>query len=262
MKTYTLPTSRRALVLGATVAAMLVLLATTSRGAATTNTDASLHTFLERLESGIEIDFAPLTSAANAVAVGDTAVLGSLEDVSSGVTLDFGDEQLNRRATNRYVSLVIVVDEVLAGRTALVRGQRVHVQLAAGADVDLEALRADNPHPTVVAVLDELSDWDPGTARVVRPQGVAQDAPLFAPYMDGLWFQGADGQLVGIHASPEELGDGWGGVRTVKEYAARLRAAEPERILPTPEPTPDGSQGPTDEPYGGDPRPVPPEADD
>lgn len=254
MTTHTMNQSLRrpaALLLAALVGAATLALAVGSRTPGAAAEQTALDSFLARLEAGVEVDYTPLTSPGNALAVGESAVLGRLVDVREGVSLDFGDKQLNERASASYATLAIEVEEVLGGRVELARGEIVYVQLPVGKQVDLEALRRDNPEPQVVTVLDELSDWDPGSAKVVRPREVPDRAPLFAAYQDGLWFAGPEGELVGIHAEAEDLAEGWKGVQTVKEFAELLRTATPERIEPTEEPAPDGHRVPTGEPTEG-----------
>ena len=59
-----------------------------------------------------------------------------------------------------------------------------------------------------------------------RPAAVPPSAPLYAPYNDGMWLQGADdGEMSGLYAEPDELPAAWGGPRTLGQFTAAVERA-------------------------------------
>ncbi|HEX6681267.1 MAG TPA: hypothetical protein VF062_00615 [Candidatus Limnocylindrales bacterium] len=211
---------RKFLVLpGLALVAALALLAT-SHG----DEPASAKSFAALATGGLDVDYTPLATPAAAVAAGDLIVEGTLTSVTDGVDLQFANPAYTERWKDSFVTLVVTVDRVVEGDPGQLHNGKVFVQILKNKAVTPEQLSGVNANPRVVAVLDNLSDWNPGGgATVARPGTVPAAAPLFAAHVDGLWLQGtADVVMYGLGASPQDLGPAWGGADTVAEYAAKV----------------------------------------
>ena len=56
------------------------------------------------------------------------------------------------------------------------------------------------------------------------------DAPMYAPYTDGIWLQAAgDTEMHGLHADPHALAAAWGRPQTVSQFSAAVQRAAAER---------------------------------
>jgi hypothetical protein len=174
---------------------------------------------------GMELDYNPLVSPADALAKGDVVVQGKLVEVTDGITFGGTDKQVTGRSVGSYVTAVIEVDSAIKGNTAT--GTRVYAMLPMSTAVSAKDLAAVNKTPRVVAVLDDISDWTPAPGvQVVRPAAVPADVPMYIPYTDGLWLQGnSDQEMLGVHAEPNELASAWDQARTVDQYSSALRKA-------------------------------------
>jgi hypothetical protein len=196
-------------------------------GPAATTTPASVARLVELTTAGIGIDYDPLASPRAAVTTADLVVQGTLEDVADGIRLTYPDPAYTKRRANEYATFVLSVDRVIAGDGAKVRAGRVYVTVHKRRAAQIGELDASNPHPRVVAVLDETTNWRPAPeVQVGRPAAVPAGAPLFEAYADGLWLQ-APGEpaMRGLYASPDELRPAWGKPATVDQVSAALRQA-------------------------------------
>jgi hypothetical protein len=188
---------------------------------------SSVQPFVSLATSGFQVTFDPLTSPRDAVDKADLIIGGAVVEVAEGISLRFSDPASTRRYANSHMTLVIAVDTVISGDQAQVRRGRVYVAVRKSSAASTEQLSALNPRPKIIAVLDDISMWTPSAGvEVIRPAAVPSDAPLYAPYTDGMWLQASgDGIMRGLGADHEELAPAWGGPRTVKEFAAALDRA-------------------------------------
>jgi hypothetical protein len=193
-------------------------------GSATTD---SVEPFVSLMTRGVDVDYDPLATPADAVQAGDLIVEGTVAGVTEGVSLEFADPLYTQRWSESYATLVIAVEQVISGDTDQVHNGKVFVQVLKNRAASPGDLAATSKDAQVVAVLDNLEGWSPAAGvDVVRPGTVPPAATLLAAYTDGLWLQGpADEVMYGIGVEPAELGPAWGGADTVAEYAAKVRQA-------------------------------------
>jgi hypothetical protein len=187
----------------------------------------SVQSFQAMLNRGVDVDYTPLASPADAIAKGHLAVEGTLTGVVDGVSLQFPSPALTERYANTYATLVVSVARVIDGNPADVRAGKVYVQVSKSKAVTVQQLAAANPNPRVVAVLDNITSWVPAPGvQVRRPSALPAAVPLFAAYTDGLWLQGpADPAMYGLGAQPGELAAAWGKPTTVTQFATALAGA-------------------------------------
>lgn len=179
------------------------------------------------LAENMHVDFTPLASPRDAVAKSDLVVRGTLAAVAPGVTAVYPDADVTRRAAQSYATFVVDVTEVLSGDAGQVTDGQVFVRVRRSPVVSLDDLAGLNTRPEVVLVLDDVTaDVPHPTARVVRPAAIPADAPLFAAFTDGMWFQGdGDAAMHGVVAHADELAPAWRGVTTVDAFARAIAAA-------------------------------------
>ncbi len=172
---------------------------------------------------GYDVDYDRLTTPKDAVEASELMVRGRVVDVIEGISFDGKSDQAGR--ANPYVTLVIEVDSALKG--AVDPGTKVYTQLNKSSASDPAVLSKAGKGLAVVAVLDDISDWSPAPGvTVVRPVGIPATGPLYLAFPDGLWLQGATDQtMVGVHATPAELGEAWGSPQTLDQYWAALENA-------------------------------------
>jgi hypothetical protein len=206
------------------VVAFAAMLAACSGGQSGAGDRVSARDFVGLARHGIDIDYEPLASPADAVAKGDLIVEGTLVEIADGMTFGGANSEAAEGAGS-YVTAVIEVRTVLDGTP--VPGRRVYAMVPKSSVVGPRDLAPLGGGLRLVAVLDDIAGWAPAPGvTVLRPAAVPADAALYVPYSDGLWLQGTeDQQMVGLHAEPAELGPGWGQVRTLDGYVAALTAA-------------------------------------
>ncbi|MDG4831103.1 hypothetical protein O7627_17555 [Solwaraspora sp. WMMD1047] len=181
--------------------------------------------------AGWHLDYQPLRSAADAVERADLIVTGTLIRVGEGIAIEYrngtGIDRDDGYATYQVRVDRVISDRALTDRGAGLAGTVINVAMRIGATTTVERLNRLNPGARTVLVLADRSTWSPlPGATVVRPAGMPADAPLFAPYTDGVWLQGpADGRMFGVGVEAADLQPGWGSARTVDQYAERLTAA-------------------------------------
>lgn len=183
--------------------------------------------FVSLTASGINVDYTPLASPKDAVAKADLIVEGTLSDVADGIALTFPDPRYTERRADAYATFVVTVEKVISGDPAKVRDGRVYVAVHKSRAAQIGQLAGANPRPRIVAALDDISTWTPSSGvRVLRPAAVPSSAPLYAPYNDAMWLQGADdSEMSGLYAQPDELAAAWGGPRTLGQFAAAVERA-------------------------------------
>ena len=188
---------------------------------------STIATFVSLTASGVNVDYTPLESPQDAVAKADLIVEGTLTDVVDGIGLTYPDPMYTERQANTYATFVITVERVISGDPAKVRNGRVYATVYKSRAAEIDQLAGANPHPGIVAVLDDTTNWSPAPdVRVNRPAAVPSSAPLYAPYTDGIWLQGPeDAQMYGLHADPDELAAPWGRPRTVSQFSAAVQRA-------------------------------------
>jgi hypothetical protein len=188
---------------------------------------STIATFVSLAASGVNVDYTPLASPQDAVAKADLIVEGTLTDVVDGIGLKYPDPLYTERQADTYATFVITVERVISGDPAKVLSGRVYATVHKSRAAEIDQLAAANPHPRIVAVLDEATHWSPARGvRVNRPAAVPSSAPLYAPYTDGIWLQGPeDAQMYGLHADPDELAASWGRPRTVSQFSAAVQRA-------------------------------------
>jgi len=188
---------------------------------------SAVGTFVSLTAAGVNIDYTPLTSPQDAVAKADLIVEGTLTSVVDGIGLTYPNPLYTERKANSYATFVITVDRVISGDPAKVHNGRVYATVHKSRPAEIDQLAAANPHPRIVAVLDDTTNWSPAPdVRVNRPAAAPSSAPLYAPYTDGIWLQGPDdAQMHGLHADPDELAAPWGRPRTVSQFSAALQRA-------------------------------------
>jgi hypothetical protein len=174
----------------------------------------------ERAGAGLEVDYTPLASPADAVAKADLIVRGTLVKVTDGIQVGGAG-----RSVGQYATFVVKVDEVLAGKAQA--GATLYVAVLRSTSASPAELNKLNSSSRVALVLDDITSWSPYRgAKVVRPAGVPADAPLYMPYTDGVWMQGAaDKQMHGIGAHLTDLSAAWGSAQTVDQFSAKITAA-------------------------------------
>ena len=177
--------------------------------------------------SGIEVDYTPLTSPKDAVGEADLIIEGTVTDIVEGIDLQFADPLYTERSADRYATFVVTVERVISGDASKVRDGKVYVEVRKSRAASIGALAGANPKPDAVLVLDDITTWQPSSdARVVRPAAVPSSAPLYGPYIDGLWLQGpGDARMLGVHTGPDKLPPAWGQPQTTSEVAAALLQA-------------------------------------
>ena len=177
---------------------------------------------------GVQVDYTPLASPREALAKGDLVIHGTVTDVIDGPSVKYPNPLYTQRDAGGYVTYVLTVDEVLAGDPTKLRNRRVYATVEKSPSTRTDDLAAANSEPSVVAVLDDISDWKPTPdATVTRPAATPADAPLFFAYTDGLWLQDAGApEMTGVQADPSELPAAWNHPKTVADVTAALRAAK------------------------------------
>ena len=193
--------------------------------------ESSVDRLASSITSGINVDYTPLASPRDAVTRADLIVEGTLTDVTEGVGLAFPDPRYTERKAGSYATFVVTVDRVVSGDAANLRDKRVYLSVRKSRAAEIGELAGANPQPRIVAVLDDITDWTPGAGvRVTRPAAVPPDAPLYAPYTDGIWLQAAgDAEMHGLHADPHALAAAWGRPQTVSQFSAGVQRAAVER---------------------------------
>ncbi len=188
---------------------------------------STIATFVSLTASGVNVDYTPLSSPQDAVAKANLIVEGTLTDVVDGIGLTYPDPLYTERQANTYATFVITVERVISGDPAKVLNGRVYATVHKSRAAEIDQLAGANPHPRIVAVLDDITNWSPARGvRVNRPAAVPSSAPLYAPYTDGVWLQGAaDAEMYGLHAHPDELAAPWGRPRTVRQFSAAVQRA-------------------------------------
>jgi len=186
--------------------------------------------FIALATAGVSADFTPLASAKDAVTRSDLIVEGALVEVGEGIVLRYPDAAKTQRRANSYMTFVIAVDRVLAGDPAKVHNGFVYLAVRKSPVIDVRDIAAANPGARTVAALDDITNWTPSPdAQVVRPKAVPPGAPLYAPYHDGLWLEGAgDAAARGYGPTDdhgEEPGAVWSRSRRLADIAALLRTA-------------------------------------
>ena len=183
--------------------------------------------FVSLTASGVNVDYTPLASPQDAVGKANLIVEGTLTDVVDGIGLTYPNPLYTERQANTYATFVITVERVISGDPAKVRNGRVYATVYKSRAAEIDQLAGANPHPRIVAVLDDTTNWSPAPGvRVNRPAAVPSSAPLYAPYTDGIWLQGpADAQMYGLHADPHELAAPWGRPKTVSQFSTALQRA-------------------------------------
>ena len=213
---------RRTLALPALVAAAL---------AAGCGGEASVERLAAPIASGVNVDYTPLASPRDAVAKADLIVEGTLTDVTEGIDLTFPDRRYTERKAGSYATFVVTVDRVVSGDAAKLRDKRVYLAVRKSRTAQIGELAGANPQPRIVAVLDDITDWTPAAdVGVTRPAALPPDAPLYAPYTDGIWLQAAgDTAMHGLHADPQALTAAWGHPQTVSQFSATVQRATAQR---------------------------------
>ena len=186
--------------------------------------------FIALATAGVSADFTPLASPKDAMTRADLIVEGTLVQVGEGIALRYPDAAKTLRRANSYMTFVIAVDRVLAGDPAKVHNGRVYVAVRKSGAIDVRDVAAANPQARTVAVLDDVTSWTPSPdAQVVRPHAVPAGAPLYAPYNDGMWLEGAGdvaargyGHTDAHHG--EERGAAWSRSRRLADIATLLHS--------------------------------------
>jgi hypothetical protein len=188
---------------------------------------STIATFVSLTASGVNVDYTPLASPQDAVAKANLIVEGTLTDVVDGIGLTYPNPLYTERQANTYATFVITVERVISGDAAKVLNGRVYATVHKSRAAEIDELAGANPHPRIVAVLDDITNWSPARGvRVNRPAAVPSSAPLYAPYTDGVWLQGAaDAEMYGLHADPDGLASPWGRPRTVRQFSAAVQRA-------------------------------------
>ena len=188
---------------------------------------STIATFVSLAASGVNVDYTPLASPQDAVAKANLIVEGTLTGVVDGIGLTYANPLYTERQANTYATFVITVERVISGDPAKVLNGRVYATVYKSRAAAIDQLAGANPHPRIVAVLDDTTNWSPARdVRVNRPAAVPSSAPLYAPYTDGIWLQGPeDAQMYGLHADPDELAAPWGRPRTVSQFSAAVQRA-------------------------------------
>ena len=131
---------------------------------------STIATFVSLTASGVNVDYTPLASPQDAVAKADLIVEGTLTDVVDGIGLTYPDPLYTERQANTYATFVITVERVISGDPAKVRNGRVYATVYKSRAAEIDQLAGANPHPRIVAVLDETTNWSPAPdVRVNRP---------------------------------------------------------------------------------------------
>jgi len=193
--------------------------------------ETSVDRFASSITSGINVDYTPLASPRDAVAKADLIVEGTVTDVTEGIGLTFPDPRYTERKAGSYATFAVTVDRVVSGDAAKLRDKRVYLSVRKSRAAEIGELAGANPQPRIVAVLDDITDWKPAAGvRVTRPGAVPADAPLYAPYTDGIWLQATgDTAMHGLHADPHALAATWGRPQTVSQFSAAVQRAAAER---------------------------------
>jgi hypothetical protein len=191
--------------------------------------------FIALATAGVSADFTPLASPEDAVTRADLIVEGTLVEVHEGIALRYPDAAKTQRRANSYMTFVIAVDRVLAGDTAKVHNGRVYLVVRKSGAVDVRDIAAANPGARMVAALDDVTSWTPSPdARVDRPKTVPPGVPLYAPYNDGMWLEGAgDAAARGYGHTDDHRGEdpgaAWSRSRRLADIATLLRTAAAPR---------------------------------
>jgi hypothetical protein len=187
--------------------------------------------FIALATAGVSADFTPLTSPRDAVTRADLIVEGTLVEIGEGIALRYPDPAKTQRRANSYMTFVIAVDRVLAGDPTMVHNGRVYLTVRKSGAIDVRDIAAANPQARMVAALDDVTSWTPSPdAQVVRPKAVPPGAPLYAPYNDGMWLEGAgDAAARGYgHTDDhhgEQAGATWSRSRRLADITTLLRTA-------------------------------------
>lgn len=215
-----------ALAAAVALAVSLVAWSAVTAGGTASNANGSVQQFTSLAAAGVEVDYTPLTSPADAVRKADLIVQGTLVKVADGIRVDVTGQKAQRRA-NSYATFVVSVQKVVSGDASKVTNGRVYLQVFKSGAASTQELSDLNPGAKVVAVLDDISTWRPArNAQVARPAAVPAQASLYAPYNDGLWLQGgADNRMYGIGVDLDDLTTSWSGTRTVDQFTTKLNKA-------------------------------------
>ncbi|MEU8117816.1 hypothetical protein AB0C21_03805 [Spirillospora sp. NPDC049024] len=191
-----------------------------SAAAGSAGDSGSVRTLTGLAAQNRDVDYDPLTSPADARKKADLIVTGTLTKVEDGIRIA-GDPS---QAENDYVTFVLNVHKVLDGKKSGVTGGKVYVSVFTGGAAPAAKLAALNPQAKVVAVLDDITNWQPSPDEtVVRPANIPAGARLYAPYTDGLWLQGrSDTRMFGVGVEAADLPTGWRHAKTVDQFSAAL----------------------------------------
>lgn len=228
---------RRRFVLRSALIAIPVLLASGIALVATRSSDEpklTVKSFASQLSYGAEAlrSEIPDLKRENLETKGVT-VEGTISGIEGGITYNYGDAAINeRRCCNRYATIVIDVDRVIAGKGELVARGKVYAQVIRSALVPLAELRAALPDNTrAVATLSPIAQAaadtpSPRSPLIVNPATMPADAtPLWAT----LWAQGPnDDIMTGLTIDKEELPASYGHPQTLDDLVAHF-----ERVLAT-----------------------------
>lgn len=215
---------RKLLVLLVLGAAAVFTVAIAVADTSTPPAEPSANEFVALASTGMDVDYEPLASPKAAVDKGDLIVEGTLIDVVEGIQLQYPNPAYTRQQAGTYATLVIDVTNVIDGELT---GNRAYVQLAKSPVITTAELAKANQRPKVIAVLDDTTSWKPSPdVTVARPAALPRNAPLYAPYTDGIWLQASgDAEMYGIETDRTRLTPAWGNPRHVNDYSAALRDA-------------------------------------
>ena len=170
------------------------------------------------ISAGIDYDYEPLATPAEAIKIADLIVDGEVIDVADGMKVFPPDFE-----PWPYTALQVRVDHVVDGDEVLA-GDVIVVQIARGPLLAFEQVATDCFLGRTLLVLEDASAWEP------QPNSVFEnrpDGPLYIPYLDGAWFQQSeDAPILDAFVGIDELRPAWNAPASVEEMVALLEAVD------------------------------------
>ncbi len=169
------------------------------------------------ISAGIDYDYEPLATPAEAIEVADLIVDGEVINVADGMKVSPPDFE-----PWLHTALQVRVDHVIDG-DELLAGEAIIVQIARSPLLAFEQVAAGCFLGRTLLVLEDASAWEP------QPHSIFEnrpDGPLYMPYSDGAWFQQSeDAPILGAFVSIDELRPAWDRPASIEEMVALLEAA-------------------------------------
>ena len=157
----------------------------------------------------VHYDYEPVGSPEELRTLADIVVLGRIVDVTQGRTI---------HGIGSHATLVVDVEEVLAGDAALVFDDLVYVEFVESARATLADFRSRLPEGRLVLFLDDRTGIESS-----GPTGRPAETSVFAPFVQGVVLEAGQGYIGGSE-DIAPMGPDWTRAKTFDEFVARLRS--------------------------------------